>query len=133
MATSSERSIAKELNTWVQTIVIIIAFIWGAYTFIYKEIVLPKAAPVNVTVDLLLKKIGPPNSPLQKGENGALIAIEMDVSAANPSSRSVNLFPSVWFAHGYKVRSIPENKDFNNQVISTLNSQDLGQIEKQPD
>lgn len=130
MTPSSERSFAKELNIWVQTMCIIIATLWGAYTFIYKEIMLPKAVPVNVSVDLQLKKIGRPNSQVQQGENKALIAVEMAVSATNPSSREVYLLPSVWIAHGYKVNALSENKGFAKQATLVLDSQDKSQLEK---
>ena len=130
MTASLKRSFAKQLNTWVQTIVIVFAFLWGAYTFIYKEMWLPKAAPVNVTVDLQLKKIGPPNSQLQRGENKALIAVEMTVTATNPSSRQVYLFPSVWTAYGLKVNALRENQEFAKQVTSSLDTGDIRQIEK---
>lgn len=130
MTASSERSFAQELNTWIQTIGIVIAALWGGYTFIYKEILLPKAAPVNVTVDLQLKKIGPPRSQLERGENRALIPVEMTVSAMNPSSRTIYLFPSMWIAYGVKVKPLPENQEFAKQVTPCVNMPSLCQIEK---
>lgn len=134
MAESSERSFAKELNIWVQTIAIIAAFFWGAYTFIYKEIMLPKAAPVNVTVDLQLKKIGQPNLQLQQVANKGLTAIEMNISAVNPSYREVSLLPSVWVAYGYKVNKVISknpDQDFSKQVNKYLKMENNRiQIEK---
>jgi hypothetical protein len=130
MTESSERTIAQELNTWVQIVGIVIAALWAAYTFIYKEIMLPKAAPVNVTVDLQLKKLERPNPQQQQGENKELIAIEMAVSATNPSSREVYLFPSIWIAYGNKVKALRENPKFAEQVNSTLASPGVSQIEK---
>lgn len=130
MTESSERSIAQKLITWIQIIGIVIASSWGVYTFIYKEIWLPRAAPVNVTVDLHLKKIERPNSQLLKGEDKALIAVEMAVSATNPSSREVTLFPSVWIAVGYNVSALRKNPQFAEQVNSSLNLEGVSQVEK---
>jgi len=102
MADATKRSLGQEINSWVQTIGIVIAAAWGTWTFVYKEIVVPKSAPVNVTVDLELKKIagGQPGANKKK-----LIPVELRVSAKNPSSREIYLLPSVWMAYGVKVAS----------------------------
>ena len=107
MARSSERTIGQEVNTWVQTFGILVAAAWGVYTFIYKEIVLPKSAPVNISVNLELKTIGPSN-PQETEAKKQLIAVEMKVSATNPSPREVYLLPSIWFAYGYVDRPTDE-------------------------
>lgn len=134
MTTPSEQSFAQKINTWLQTIGIVVAAAWGAYTFIYKDIMLPKAAPVNVTVDLQLKKIGQPNLQMKHGKNSedkVLIAIEMDVSATNPSSREVALLPSLWTAYGRKVEANPQNPDFSKDISSVINAKQGIQVEKE--
>ena len=130
MTASQKRSIAQELNTWVQTIGILIAALWGAYTFIYKEITVPKTAPVEVTVELQLKKIVRPDSQRQQGKNKALIAVEMEVSAKNPTSRKIYLLPSAWVAYGIKVEALSKNLEYSKQVTATVNAKRGGQIEK---
>ncbi len=100
MADPSERSLGQVINTWVQTAGILVAAAWGAYTFVYKEIVVPKSAPVNISVNLQLKKIGP-GSVQTTSTKSELVAIEMRVSATNPSTREVYLLPRVWMAWGY--------------------------------
>jgi len=131
MTAPSERSFAQELATWAQIFGIVIASAWGVYTFLYKEIYLPRAAPVNVSVDLQLKKIERPNLRLLAGENNkGLIAVEMTVSATNPSPREVTLFPSVWIAMGYNVSALPKNPSFFAEANSSLKSQSVSQAEK---
>lgn len=100
----SERNLGKEINAWVQTMGIILAAAWGVYTFFYKEIWVPKSAPINVTVDLSLKKIGEGTQKVQSSPR-RLIPVEMKISARNPSSREIYILPSVWMASGVKVRS----------------------------
>ena len=85
---------------------------------------------MNVSVDLQLKKIGWPDSQLQRGKNKTLIPIEMTVSAVNPSSRTVYLFPSVWLARGSNVTPLPENQELTKQITSYLNMSVLSQIER---
>src|SRR5690349_16115704 len=40
-----KRTFAEQLNTWMQIAGILIAAVWGVYTFVFKEITTPKAAP----------------------------------------------------------------------------------------
>ena len=91
----SNRSISQEINTWVQTLGIIVAGIWAASIFLYKE----DNEPANITAHLEVKKIGA--YPVKKnGQSISTLIIEMKVSIKNPSSRRVELLPSVWAAYG---------------------------------
>ena len=90
--------VGKTINTWVQTIAILGAAIWALTTFVFKEILVPKAAPINISLNLQLKKIG--TKPTLSSE---LVAIEMRASATNPSTRTVYLFPTYWMARGYRI------------------------------
>jgi len=120
MATSAERTFGQELNTWVQTIGILIAAAWGGYTFIYKEVLLPKSAPVNISMNLQLKKIGPGGS--EKIKEKQLFAVEMRVSATNPSPRQVYLLTSAWVAYGLD-DTVSDGKRIDKQVANaSLNS-----------
>jgi hypothetical protein len=98
-APAQKRSFGETVNTWVQTIGILIAAIWGFYTFVYKEIELPSSAPVNISLNLQLKKIE--SGPLV----GDLSAVEMKVSATNPSPRKISLLPTVWIAYGANINA----------------------------
>jgi hypothetical protein len=102
MPEPQERSFGEKLNTWVQTVGIILAAAWGIYTFIYKEIIIPKSAPVNVTLDLSMKRSGVDGNKETKS-NKSLVAIEMKVAAKNPSSRAVKLLPNVYIVRGYNI------------------------------
>jgi hypothetical protein len=75
----------------------------GCATFFYKDVLLPHAVPVNISLNLELKKISGPDPPA--GSNGqSLIAIEMQLAATNPSSREIYLLPNVWIAYGYHAK-----------------------------
>jgi hypothetical protein len=82
----------------VQTTAIVLAGVWALYTFVYKEVLVPKSAPVNVSIDLQLKKIESTDQ-----QSNQLVCVEMTVKAVNPSSRVAHLLPSVWFARGCKI------------------------------
>jgi hypothetical protein len=123
MAEAANRSLGQEINSWVQTIGIVIAAAWGGWTFVYKEIVVPKSAPVNVTVDLELKKIGGAQPGVNKKK---LIPVQLKVSAKNPSSREIYLLPSVWMASGVKVTSKEHALD-DVPVVTSHNEESFSQ------
>jgi hypothetical protein len=118
---SPERSLAEKINTWVQIVAIVVGGGWGAYTFIYKEITMPRSAPINVSVSLELKKVGPTAVDV-KGRSASAIAVEMQVSMKNPSSRKVNLLPSVWVAYGYTIVRAENNERFDSIATNALYS-----------
>ena len=73
----------------------------GCWTFIFKEIEVPKSAPVNISLNLQLKKIETPQN------NEVLSAIEMKISATNPSTREIYLLPNAWVAYGGHIAASP--------------------------
>jgi hypothetical protein len=111
---SKKRSLGETLNTWTQIIAIFIAAVWGVYTFIFKEIMLPKSAPVNISINLQLKKIG------TGAIKANLTAVEMKISATNPSTREIHLLPSAWIAQAMRIDGA--EKDETNFADATANA-----------
>jgi hypothetical protein len=118
--TDKRRSSGQEILTWLQIVAICGAAFWTAWTFYFKEYFIPKTTPVNISLDLALEKVGPASS----RQNSSLVAIEMKVSAANPSSREVWLLPSAWCVYGIKIkRSEPRDSRYISQIVSRLGTQ----------
>jgi len=103
--------------------------LWGALlasaSFFYKDVLEPRTAPVNISLNLELKKINASGPPMGSGGQ-QLIAIEMQLGATNPSSREIFLLPNVWVAFGYRTEnamlskeefSQRLNRNFNRQLI----------------
>jgi hypothetical protein len=106
----------------VQTVGIIIAAAWGVYTFIYKEITVPKSAPINISMNMQLKKAG-------IGEpKGKLMAVEMRVTATNPSTRKVYLLPSMWMVWGTEVGLNAQEGDIDYKTIAELMNDKKGEF-----
>lgn len=115
----TEKQFEDRINTWVQIVGIFIAAAWGVYTFIYKEIVVPKAAPINTSLSLEIKKVDSMSDAATHGR----LSLSIVVSAANPSTRAVDLFHSVWLVYGYRGK----DKDVLDLKVAqeALNSDDL--------
>ena len=114
-----------DIHKWVQTIAIVIAAIWGVYTFIYKELYIPSTAPVNVSTDLDLKLVQ-----VNKGKTNTLIPVQLNIKTTNPSSREVKLLPSAWFAYGREVIPSAENETYSEELTTALNSFNESYAEK---
>jgi hypothetical protein len=56
--TSQSGSVGDTIRSWITTIGVVIALAWGVCTFIYKEILEPESAPVNVSIDLGIQAAG---------------------------------------------------------------------------
>lgn len=114
-------SLTQMFATWVQCIGILVAAGLGFYQFFYKEIKAPRTAPINISMNLQLKKVG-------TGEAKNLIAVEMRVSASNPSSRRVYLLPTAFAIYGHKLLPSGASKDFVPQAQNLMNAQHAGYL-----
>jgi hypothetical protein len=123
------KSKTDKIDSFLKISGMFIASLWGGYTFFYKELWIPNNSPINITMNLQLKKIGQPLSEV-RSKNSELVAIKMIVSATNSSSRKTYLLPSIWKAYGYRVNSLHENANFSKDVDEALKSGDLVFIEK---
>lgn len=117
--TTKNWTVLRMIKIWGPPAGVIIAALWAVYNFYFKEIWVPQSAPVNITVDLQLKKLG---ASATKGKNDEkrLLAVELKVTASNPSSREIVLLPSAWVAYGYKVVPINKRPNFNDQANAYL-------------
>jgi hypothetical protein len=86
-------SVTQKINLWVQTLDIVIAGVWAANSFWYKEIKVPSSAPVNVVVTLDLKA-----PPARGNRVSGSTPVEVTASARNSSTRDVYLLPSTFAA-----------------------------------
>lgn len=102
---SGKRSFAEKVNTWFQTGGILIAAIWGVYTFYFTQIKVPKSALVNISLNLQLKKLD--TGATQQDD---LTPVEVKISATNPSPREIFLLPSAWVAWGGCITPVVDNE-----------------------
>jgi len=101
MADPDKKTVGERINIWVQTVGIVAAGIWASYTFVYKEVFVPRSAPINTVVALEVRKeTGPSSSGIDR------VALTFTVSAQNPSQRRLGLFNSIWLAYGSKIRRV---------------------------
>lgn len=86
---------------WIQAVIFFFVASFGAWQFWLKEVVWPAAAPLNLTTELGVKAAGfqaPGADNKQEFE-----AIELVVTARNPSTRNLYLLSNVWVARGIEI------------------------------
>jgi hypothetical protein len=107
-------SVGEVIRAWMPLIVGAFLAVWGVYTFYFSEILKPKTAPVNVSLDLHTQAAGVANAV----DGGSLSAIVVDVKATNPSTRAIYILPSISQAFGKKI-GIPKD---GNHLVKALRS-----------
>ena len=96
---SSKPSFAKRANLWIQSLALICAGAWGVFVFWDQQIARPAEA-VHLTTELNMRVAGVRASPT----GAALVAIELDFHATNPSARTVYILSNYWVAIGTRVQ-----------------------------
>jgi hypothetical protein len=82
------------LHEWIRSGAVLIAAVWGVYTFIYKDIYVPSQQPAHLNLEASLKPV--PDRP------SAAAGLEMllEIKATNASSRRVYLLANIWTLRG---------------------------------
>ncbi len=87
---------------WIQALIFFFVASFGAWQFWLKEVVWPAAAPLNLTTELGVKAAGFQASPGSDNKQ-QFEAIELVVTARNPSTRNLYLLSNVWVARGIAI------------------------------
>ena len=97
VATPARRSSARIVRDLVQAFALIVAAMWGVYTFIYKEIVIPARRPASLVVTPTLEAIG---------RRGDTVMARATFELVNRSDSKVYV-PAVWYSvRGLKLEPI---------------------------
>lgn len=102
------------VQTWVQIIALVGAFLWGVYTFVYQQTIVPRHLPPYLTVTSELQKAG---------ENGSLISVRGNIRVKNNSKTRVWVV-AAWY-NAYGMRIVPE--DLNDEKFTNLTNKYLTQ------
>jgi len=99
-----KRTFGEILNTWVQTIALVLAGIWTLYEFVYKDIYLPSKAPSHIDLKLKLSAIDASKSVTPSIKKRAIRA---DIALLNTGSHKVFMLPSMFIIWGVTVSKRP--------------------------
>ncbi len=105
--------LSSEIRDWVQALVIVVGLGVGIWQFQVKEIWNPASAPINITTEVSVKEAGFKGAGSDKSQQ-QFEAIELSVTAKNPSSRDVFLLKNCWYAQG--LTTILNNRERENWI-----------------
>ncbi|MCP9796235.1 hypothetical protein [Cyanobium sp. Lug-B] len=90
-------------DQWSKSLTAIIAlmgFLWGAWTFIFKEVLTPAVAPVNISLDLEIKRLRPePVNDTKAPGPGTAQPVLLRASARNSSRKILTIRKTFWVAY----------------------------------
>jgi len=115
----TEQAQRSEIRDWVQAIVVVAGVLAGIWEFVFKEILLPATAPINLTTEVSVKEAGF-KGPSSDKSQGQLEAIEIFVTAKNPSTRNVYLLNNCWYAQGLTIGPDQKSKSWINDVNNNI-------------
>jgi hypothetical protein len=84
-----------------------------AIAFLYRDVYLPATAPINLTTEVKVQEAGLGAASV---DGNPLEAIEIKISARNPSIRQVYLLKNLWQAVGVSIKSIPDDETWVDRV-----------------
>jgi hypothetical protein len=93
----------KPFREWLTMLAVLIGVGAGIYQWLLKEVIFPAAAPVNITTDVKVRDAGSKRA--GGGAEMELQAIEVAVTARNPSNRQVYLLDDFWAATGMTIEA----------------------------
>jgi hypothetical protein len=80
-------------------LVVVAGVAGGFYQFVFREMLLPAAAPINLSTEVTVREAGF-RSARGSERNEQYEAIELTVTAKNPSSRDIYLLANCWYVQG---------------------------------
>lgn len=122
MADEPNRSIWESIRLWLTAVGIpIVLAAAGFWQFYLKEVWWPAAA-INLTTEVTIKQVG--FSVRSKAETKNLAAIELVITARNPSSSTIYLCSNYWIAWGITVSEPKQQKgnDWIDRMTTIINS-----------
>jgi hypothetical protein len=119
---------STEVHEWIRSVGIVVAFAWGMYTFIWKEIVVPELAPASLSLQVTLA----PTGRTRPGAAGqpANVELRLEVTAKNPSARKLHLLANPWQLSGVTVVARGDNPDFAATLNDTLAAGSTDQVQR---
>jgi hypothetical protein len=86
----------KPLGAFLATV----GFLWGAWVFLFQEVFRPAVAPVNISLELQIKRLKPLNAAIGKPQ-----PVVLKVAARNSSRKVLMIRKTYWVAYGVDLRN----------------------------
>jgi hypothetical protein len=116
------------VHEWSKTVAVVLAALWGGYTFLWKEILVPSWAPATLVIEVKPREAGFETKPGAGGTDPSRLRLR--VIATNPSSRTLYLLPSVWWATAMQRTETGPGRSFETAANEVLRAPSVRQAER---
>ena len=117
-----------DVHEWSKTVAVVLAALWGGYTFLWKEILVPSWAPATLVIEVKPREAGFETKPGAGGTDPSRLRLR--VIATNPSSRTLYLLPSVWWATAMQRTETGPGRSFETAANEVLRAPSVRQAER---
>jgi hypothetical protein len=117
-----------DVHEWSKTVALVVAALWGVYTFIWKNILVPSWAPASLLIEVKPRQEGFETKPGAEGAGPRRLRLR--VIATNPSSRTLYLLPSVWWATAMQRTETGPGRSFETAANEVLRAPSVRQAER---
>lgn len=117
-----------DVHEWTKTVAVVVAALWGVYTFIWKDILVPSWAPASLVIEVKPRQEGPEARPEAGGTGPSRLRLR--VIATNPSSRTLYLLPNVWWASAMQRSRADPGRSFETAANAVLRDLSVLQAER---
>jgi hypothetical protein len=117
---ADEPTHSASARLWLQAVAIpLVLAVGGFWQFYLKERVWPAAA-INLTTDVTIKEAGLKAAAASSSGSDKLEAIELVITARNPSSSTVYLLANYWVAWGTRISSRQQVSETSDDVAALV-------------
>ncbi len=117
-----------DVHEWTKTVAVVLAALWGGYTFLWKEILVPSWAPATLVIEVKPRQAVFETKP--GAGNTSPSRLRLRVIATNPSTRTLYLLPSVWWATGMQRMETGAGQSFESEANAVLREVPAVQAER---
>ena len=117
-----------DVHEWSKTVALVVAALWGVYTFIWKDILVPSWAPASLVIEIKPRQEGLEAKPEAGGTGPSRLRLR--VIATNPSARTLYLLPNIWWASAMQRSQADPGSSFETAANAVLRDPSVLQAER---
>jgi hypothetical protein len=117
-----------DVHEWTKTVAVVVASLWGVYTFIWRDILVPSWAPASLVIELKPRQEG--SDALQAKGGKGNTRLKLRVIATNTSTRTLYLLPNVWWASEMQRSETGPGQSFESAANAILRDSSVLQAER---
>jgi hypothetical protein len=118
-----------DIHEWTKTVAVVVAALWGVYTFVWKDILVPSWAPASLVIEVTAQPERPKPSAHVRQPPGT-IPMRLQVTVANPTQRPLYLLPNVWWASSIKRQAATKGTSFQSIANAVLSQPSVAHAER---